>query len=59
MPCWPPLLARTRGLLAVSTLNFVVDGLRDLGCSDVTPTPNALFWPEVHDVIVRESEGSL
>jgi len=53
------LLARTRGLLAVSTLNFVVDGLRDLGCADVTPTPNALFWPEVHDVIVRESEGSL
>ena len=52
------LLARTRGLLAVSTLNFIVDGLRSLGCADVVPKPNALFWPEVHDVIVRESEES-
>jgi predicted phage baseplate assembly protein len=52
------LLARTRGLLAVSTLNFVVDGLRSLGCADVVPKPNSLFWPEVHDVIVRESEES-
>jgi predicted phage baseplate assembly protein len=50
------LLARIRGLLAVSTLNFVVDGFRVLGCTDVTPSPNALFWPEGHDVIVRESE---
>ena len=50
------LLARTRGLLAVSTLNFVVDGFRVLGCTDVTPSPNALFWPEGHDVIVREPE---
>ena len=52
------LLARTRGLLAVSTLNFIVDGLRTLGCADVVPSPNALFWPEVHDVIMRDSEGS-
>jgi len=52
------LLARTPGLLAISTLNFVVDGLRDLGCADVVPSANALFWPEVHDVIVRGSEAS-
>jgi hypothetical protein len=53
------LLARIRGLLAVSTLNFVVDGFRILGCKDVVPSANALFWPEGHDVIVRESEESL
>ena len=52
------LLARTRGLLAVSTLNFEVDGVRTLGCADVVPQANALFWPEVHDVIVLESEES-
>ena len=53
------LLARVRGLLAVSTLNFVVDGLRVLACQDFVPSPHALFWPEGHDIIVRESEGSL
>jgi predicted phage baseplate assembly protein len=53
------LLARIRGLLAVSTLNFVVDGFRILGCKDVVPSANALFWPEGHDVIVLESEESL
>jgi hypothetical protein len=53
------LLARTRGLLAVSTLNFVVDGLRVLGCTDVKPSAYGLFWPEGHEVIVREPEGRL
>jgi len=51
------LLARVSGLLAISTLNFELDGLRILRCQDVPAAPYALFWPENHDVVVQQSEG--
>jgi hypothetical protein len=51
------LLANVRGVLAVPRLNLVVDGIRNGVCTDYTPTPHSLFWPEGHEVIALEPEG--
>jgi predicted phage baseplate assembly protein len=43
------------GVSAISHLNFVVDGLRIAGCTDVPIGEDELFWPEGHQVVVLET----
>ena len=50
------LLANVAGVLAVSRLNLVADGIRIPGCTDYTPSPNSLLWPEGHEIIALEPE---
>ena len=41
-------------LTSVPTLNIIADGSRFLRCTDFVPDANALFWPEIHQVVVKE-----
>ena len=47
-------LTNINDLTAVPTLNIIADGLRSLRCRDFVPEPHALFWPEIHQVVVQE-----
>jgi predicted phage baseplate assembly protein len=40
-------------LTSVPTLNIIADGSRFLRCTDFVPDANALFWPEIHQVVVQ------
>jgi len=51
------LLSHVDSLLAVPALNLVVDGMTLSACSDFTPTPNALLWPDIHELRVVEETG--
>jgi predicted phage baseplate assembly protein len=53
------LVTNVEGVSAVSRLNFLVDGFRLRACSDFAIAPDALFWPEGHQVIVLETEVRL
>ncbi|HYP27451.1 MAG TPA: putative baseplate assembly protein [Blastocatellia bacterium] len=46
------------GVSAVPTLSIIADGFRFLACQDFVPEANALLWPEVHQIVVREREES-
>jgi hypothetical protein len=50
------LLTNVNGVSAVPHLNFVVDGLRSRACADYPIADDALFWPELHQVIILEVE---
>lgn len=50
------LLATVPGLRAVPQLNFVVDGIRSAPCDDVAIEPNALVWPDGHEIVPVDTE---
>jgi predicted phage baseplate assembly protein len=52
------LLERVDNLLAVSTLNLVVDGEALPTCTDFAPEPNTLLWPDTHELQVLEEAAS-
>jgi predicted phage baseplate assembly protein len=52
------LIDRTPGLVAVQTLNLVVDGVARGACRDWEIGQHALIWPEGHEVIPVEAGGS-
>jgi hypothetical protein len=45
-------LTSLKSVKAIVRLNLVVDGIRQKGCSDVAIEPDALFWPDLHEVIL-------
>jgi hypothetical protein len=53
------LIANIDGVRAAPRLNFVVDGIRLPACADFLISPDSLFWPEGHQVIVLETEVDL
>lgn len=44
-------------IVAVSSLNIIADGIRILACSDFTPEPYSLLWPDVHQIVIEEEGG--
>ena len=53
------LLDRTPGLVAVSGLNLVVDGVLQGRCEDYAIAADALLWPAGHEVLpIGEEAGS-
>ena len=48
------LLTNLPDVTAVPTLNIIADGARFLACEDFIPEANALLWPEVHQIVVRQ-----
>jgi len=48
------LLTNLPDVTAVPTLNIIADGARFLACEDFVPDANALLWPEVHQIVVRQ-----
>ena len=46
-------LTNINDITSVPTLNIIADGSRFLRCTDFVPDANALFWPEIHQVVVQ------
>jgi predicted phage baseplate assembly protein len=53
------LLDRTPGLVAVSGLNLVVDGVLRGRCEDYAIAADALVWPTGHEVLPIDEEAGL
>jgi hypothetical protein len=52
------LLAEVHQLLAVSSLNLVVDGETLPACEDFETAAHHLLWPDIHELRVREENAS-
>jgi predicted phage baseplate assembly protein len=52
------LLSLVNGVTAVSTLVYVVDGVRGANCTDFPISANSLVWPAIHEVIVTAGASS-
>ncbi len=47
-------LTNVADVTSVPTLNITADGNRYPTCQDFVPDPNALFWPELHQIVIQE-----
>jgi hypothetical protein len=52
------LLGRIDNLVAVSSLNLVIDGETLPACENFSPEPNTLLWPDIHELQVLEDTTS-
>ena len=52
------LLDRTPGLLAVHSLNLVLDGVLRGRCQDCPIAADALIWPGGHELVPADAEGA-
>jgi predicted phage baseplate assembly protein len=50
------LVTGVEGVRAITRLTLVIDGARVKACTDFTPRPHSLFWPNPHEIVPVEAQ---